>query len=58
MAKKLMVIGNCYSDTKENAEELFDVLESAGYTLGYNSMNSNSVVIMKEEDDAPAEEEQ
>lgn len=48
---KLYVIGNCYSDSTDNAKELFGVLEAAGYTLGYNSMNPNSAVIMKEVND-------
>ena len=45
---KLYVVGNCYSDSEENAKELFGVLEGAGYTLGYNTMSKNSCVIMKE----------
>ena len=57
MAKKLIVMGNCYSDTKEKADELFGALESAGYTLGYNSMNSTSVVVMKEVEEQPDAEE-
>ena len=44
---KLMVIGNCYGNTQEYAQELFTSLESLGYTLGYQS--DTSVVIMKEE---------
>ncbi len=43
---KLVVVGNCYADNKDNAIELFSVLESAGYKLGYQT--ETSVVIMKE----------
>lgn len=43
---KLVVIGNCYTDNKDSAAEVFTVLESAGYKLGYQS--DISVVIMKE----------
>lgn len=45
---KLFVVGNVYSDSEENAKELFRVLTEAGYTLGYNTMSSMSAVIMKE----------
>ena len=45
---KLYVIGNVYSDNTDNANELFQVLTGAGYTLGYNTMSNNSAVIMKE----------
>lgn len=43
---KLVVVGNCYADSKDNAAEVFTVLASAGYKLGYQS--ETSVVIMKE----------
>lgn len=43
---KLVVIGNCYADNKDNAAEVFTILASAGYKLGYQ--NDTSVVIMKE----------
>lgn len=45
---KLYVVGNCYSDNEKNAQEIFAVLENAGYTLAYNTQNSKSCVIMKE----------
>ncbi len=54
---KLYVIGNCYSDNAANAQEIFGVLQEAGYTLGYNSMSKNSAVIMKEVDEDEPEEE-
>lgn len=54
---KLYVIGNCYSDSEANAQELFGVLEDAGYTLGYNSLNRQSAVIMKEVIEEEKEEE-
>ena len=58
--KKLFIMGNCYSDDDENAKELFNVLEDAGYTLAYNSKNIRSATIMKEvevpdEQDEPEE---
>ena len=53
---KLFVIGNCYSDNSDSAQELFGVLEEAGYTLGYNTMNKNSAVIMKEMEEEEPEE--
>lgn len=52
---KLFVVGNVYSDNEANAKELFKVLEDAGYTLGYNSLNKNSAVIMKEIDESQEE---
>ena len=55
---KLYVIGNVYSDNQENALELFSVLENAGYTLGYNTVNKNSAVIMKGMDDAEEDAEE
>ena len=55
---KLFVVGNVYSDSSENAEELFGVLTEAGYTLGYNTMSSTSAVIMKEVAEESAEEQQ
>lgn len=55
---KLYVIGNVYSDNNDNAQELFTVLENAGYTLGYNTMNQNSAVIMKDIDDAEEDDEE
>ncbi len=55
---KLYVIGNVYSDNQENAQELFSVLENAGYTLGYNTVNKNSAVIMKDMDDAEEDAEE
>lgn len=54
---KLYVIGNVYSDNNDNAQELFKVIADAGYTLGYNTMNKNSAVIMKEMDDEEPVEE-
>ena len=54
---KLYVIGNCYSDSEANAQELFGVLQEAGYTLGYNSMSKNSAVIMKEVNEEEPEDE-
>lgn len=53
---KLYVIGNCYSDSTDNAKEIFAVLEAAGYTLGYNSISKNSCVIMKEVEEEDPEE--
>lgn len=55
---KLYVIGNVYSDNQDNALELFSVLENAGYTLGYNTVNKNSAVIMKDMDDAEEDAEE
>lgn len=54
---KLYVIGNCYSDNETNANELFGVLQEAGYTLGYNSMSKTTAVIMKEVNEEESEEE-
>ena len=52
---KLYVIGQCYSDSSDSAKELFSVLETAGYILGYNMNNKNSCTIMKEMEE-PVEE--
>ena len=54
---KLYVIGNCYSDNESNAREIFDVLEEAGYTLGYNTVSKTSATILKEiAEEEPTEE--
>lgn len=54
---KLYVIGNCYSDNETNAKEIFDVLEAAGYTLGYNTVNKTAATILKEiAEEEPTEE--
>ena len=52
----LMVIGNCYSDTKENAAEIFNVLSEAGYILAYQNPNKTSAIIMKEENNGTTDE--
>ena len=52
---KLFVVGNIYSDNETNANELFKVMEDAGYTLGYNTMSKTSAVIMKEIDESQEE---
>lgn len=47
---KLYVMGNFYSDNSDNAQEIFNILENAGYVLGYNVTNKNACTIMKYED--------
>ena len=45
---KLMVLGNCYGNSRENADKIFKVLEENGFVLGYNENDKNSATILEE----------
>lgn len=47
---KLFVIGNCYAESGDYGNELFQVLEDAGYQLAYNTKSQTSCTILKELD--------
>lgn len=46
----LKVIANLYSDSKENFNEVAEILKDNGYSIAYNSESSGIVILETEEE--------